>query len=177
MGSFVHGSMANALPHAIGAQYGAPGRQVVSLSGDGGLGMLLGELLTVRLHRIPVKIILFNNASLGMVRLEMMVDGFPAFETDHEAVDFAAVAEAMGIESARVERPADVRTVMERALAAPGPYLLDVVTDPNALSIPPHITPQQVKGFALAAGKTVLTGGVGKMLDLARSNLRNIPRP
>jgi pyruvate dehydrogenase (quinone) len=107
----------------------------------------------------------------------MMVDGFPAFETDHEAVDFAAVAEAMGIESARVERPTDVRTVMERALAAPGPYLLDVVTDPNALSIPPHITPQQVKGFALSAGKTVLTGGVGKMLDLARSNLRHIPRP
>lgn len=177
MGSFVHGSMANALPHAIGAQYGAPGRQVVSLSGDGGLGMLLGELLTVKLHRVPVKIIVFNNASLGMVRLEMMVDGFPAFETDHEAVDFAAVAEAMGIESARVERPTDVRTVMERALAAPGPYLLDVVTDPNALSIPPRITPQQVKGFALSAGKTVLTGGVGKMLDLARSNLRNIPRP
>ncbi|WP_301176907.1 pyruvate dehydrogenase [Actinomadura geliboluensis] len=177
MGSFVHGSMANALPHAIGAQYGAPGRQVVSLSGDGGLGMLLGELLTVKLHRVPVKIILFNNASLGMVKLEMMVDGFPAFETDHEAVDYAAVAAAMGIESARVERPSDVRTLMERALAAPGPYLLDVVTDPNALSIPPHITPQQVKGFALSAGKTVLTGGVGKMLDLARSNLRNIPRP
>ena len=177
MGSFVHGSMANALPHAIGAQYGAPGRQVVSLSGDGGLGMLLGELLTVRLHRVPVKVIVFNNASLGMVRLEMMVDGFPAFETDHEPVDYAAIAEAMGIESARVERPSDVRTVMERALAASGPYLLDVVTDPNALSIPPHITPQQVKGFALSAGKTVLTGGVGKMLDLARSNLRNVPRP
>ncbi|WP_433466077.1 pyruvate dehydrogenase [Spirillospora sp. CA-128828] len=177
MGSFVHGSMANALPHAIGAQFGAPGRQVVSVSGDGGLGMLLGELLTVKLHRVPVKIIVFNNASLGMVRLEMLVDGLPSYETDHEAVDYAAIAHAVGIESARVERPSDVRTVMERALAAPGPYLLDVVTDPNALSIPPHITPQQVKGFALAAGKTVLTGGVGKMLDLARSNLRNIPRP
>ncbi|XRQ10147.1 pyruvate dehydrogenase [Actinomadura welshii] len=177
MGSFVHGSMANALPHAIGAQFGTPGRQVISVSGDGGLAMLLGELLTVKLHRVPVKIILFNNASLGMVRLEMMVDGFPAYETDHEAVDYAAVAEAMGIESARVERPGDVRKAMETALAAPGPYLLDVVTDPNALSIPPHITPQQVKGFALSAGKTVLSGGVGKMLDLARSNLRNIPRP
>ncbi|WP_067451782.1 pyruvate dehydrogenase [Actinomadura macra] len=176
LGSFVHGSMANALPHAIGAQYGAPGRQVISVSGDGGLGMLLGELLTVKLHRVPVKIILFNNASLGMVRLEMMVDGLPSYETDHEAVDFAAIAEAAGIDSARVERPADVRSALSRALAAPGPYLLDVVTDPNALSIPPHITSQQVKGFALAAGKTVLTGGVGKMLDLARSNLRNIPR-
>ncbi|MFC6880547.1 pyruvate dehydrogenase [Actinomadura yumaensis] len=177
MGSFVHGSMANALPHAIGAQYAAPGRQVISLSGDGGLGMLLGELLTVRLHRLPVKILVFNNSSLGMVRLEMMVDGLPSYETDHESVDFAAIARGAGIESARVERPGDVRDALERALSAPGPYLLDVVTDPNALSIPPHITPQQVKGFALAAGKTVLTGGVGKMLDLARSNLRNIPRP
>ncbi|GGV17266.1 pyruvate dehydrogenase [Actinomadura cremea] len=177
MGSFVHGSMANALPHAVGAQYGAPGRQVVALAGDGGLGMLLGELLTVRLHRVPVKIIVFNNASLGMVRLEMMVDGLPAYETDHEPVDFAAIAEAAGIESSRVERPGDVRPALERALAAPGPYLLDVVTDPNALSIPPRITPQQIKGFALSAGKTVLTGGVGRMLDLARSNLRNIPRP
>ncbi|TDB97455.1 pyruvate dehydrogenase [Actinomadura sp. 7K534] len=177
MGSFVHGSMANALPHAIGAQYGAPGRQVISVSGDGGLGMLLGELLTVRLHRVPVKIIVFDNASLGMVRLEMMVDGFPAYETDHEAVDYAAVARAMGIESSRVERPAEVADGLKRALAAPGPYLLDVATDPNALSIPPRITSEQVKGFALSAGKTVLTGGVGKMLDLARSNLRNIPRP
>ncbi|RSN68960.1 MULTISPECIES: pyruvate dehydrogenase [Actinomadura] len=177
MGSFVHGSMANALPHAIGAQYGAPGRQVVAMAGDGGLGMLLGELLTVRLHRIPVKIIVFNNASLGMVRLEMMVDGLPSYETDHEPVDFAAIAAAAGIDASRVERPADVRPALERALAAPGPFLLDVVTDPNALSIPPRITPQQIKGFALSAGKTVLTGGVGRMVDLARSNLRNIPRP
>ncbi|MBT2206615.1 MULTISPECIES: pyruvate dehydrogenase [Actinomadura] len=177
MGSFVHGSMANALPHAIGAQYGAPGRQVISVSGDGGLGMLLGELLTVRLHRVPVKIVVFDNASLGMVKLEMLVDGLPSFETDHEAVDYAAIAEAAGIESARVERPSDVRGALGRALASPGPYLVDVVTDPNALSIPPRVTAQQIRGFALAAGKTVLTGGVGRMLDLARSNLRNIPRP
>ncbi|TDC78554.1 pyruvate dehydrogenase [Actinomadura sp. 7K507] len=177
LGSFVHGSMANALPHAIGAQFGAPGRQVISVSGDGGLSMLLGELLTVKLHRVPVKIIVFNNASLGMVRLEMMVDGFPAYETDHEAVDYAAIAACMGIESSRVERPSDVRAAIRTALGTPGPYLLDVATDPNALSLPPRITAQQVKGFALSAGKTVLTGGVGKMLDLARSNLRNIPRP
>ncbi|WP_329518743.1 pyruvate dehydrogenase [Spirillospora sp. NBC_01491] len=177
MGSFVHGSMANALPHAIGAQFAAPARQVVSLSGDGGLGMLLGELLTVKLHRLPVKILVFNNASLGMVRLEMLVDGLPSFETDHEAVDFAAIARGAGIAAVRVEKPADVRAALATALAAPGPYLVDLVTDPNALSLPPRITPQQVKGFALAAGKTVLTGGVGKMVDLARSNLRNIPRP
>ncbi|MGI5166509.1 pyruvate dehydrogenase [Spirillospora sp. CA-253888] len=176
MGSFVHGSMANALPHAIGAQLADRSRQVVSLSGDGGLGMLMGELLTVRLHDLPVKTVVFNNSSLGMVKLEMMVDGLPSFETDHAPVDFAAIAHAAGIPSVRVEKPAEVRDALARALAAPGPFLVDVVTDPNALSIPPHITGTQVKGFALAAGKTVLDGGVGKMLNLAKSNLRNIPR-
>ncbi|HVV24282.1 MAG TPA: pyruvate dehydrogenase [Pseudonocardiaceae bacterium] len=177
IGSFLHGTMANALPHAIGAQFAHPDRQVVSMSGDGGLGMLMGELLTVRLHRLPVKIVVFNNSSLGMVRLEMLVDGLPAFETDHEHVDFAAIARAVGLHSVRIEKPAEVRDGLADALAHRGPVLVDVVTDPNALSIPPHITAAQVKGFALAAGKVVLEGGVGKMLDLARSNLRNIPRP
>ncbi|WP_018654579.1 pyruvate dehydrogenase [Actinomadura flavalba] len=176
-GSFRHGSMANALPHAIGAQFGAPGRQVVSMSGDGGLGMLMGELLTVRLHDLPVKTIVFNNASLGMVKLEMLVDGMPDYETDHAPTDFAAIAQGAGIASARVTDPRKVREALETALAHDGPYLLDVVTDPNALSIPPAITADQVKGFALAAGKTVLTGGVGRMVDLAKSNLRNVPRP
>ncbi|MBW8482112.1 pyruvate dehydrogenase [Actinomadura parmotrematis] len=177
MGSFVHGSMANALPHAIGAQLADRRRQVVSMSGDGGLGMLMGELLTVKLHDLPVKIVVFNNASLGMVKLEMLVDGMPDFETDHAGVDFAAIAKAAGIESVRVEKPKQVRSALEKAFAHDGPYLVELVTDPNALSIPPHITADQLKGFALAAGRTVLTGGVGKMVDLARSNLRNIPRP
>jgi pyruvate dehydrogenase (quinone) len=177
IGSFRHGSMANALPHAIGAQLGAPGRQVVSMSGDGGLAMLLGELITVRLHRLPVKIVLFNNASLGMVKLEMMVDGIPDYQTDHEPTNFAAVAEAIGFRSMRVEAPADVRSTLEKGLAEPGPVLMEFVTDPNALSIPPAITGEQIRGFARSASKTVLGGGVGKMIDLARSNLRNIPRP
>jgi pyruvate dehydrogenase (quinone) len=176
IGSFLHGTMANALPHAIGAQFAHPGRQVISMSGDGGLGMLLGELLTVKLHRLPVKIVVFNNASLGMVRLEMMVDGLPAYETDHDAVDFAAIAAGAGIDAVRIEKPADVRDGLADALSRPGPVLVDVVTDPNALSIPPHVTAAQVKGFALSAGKVVLEGGVGKMIQLARSNLRNIPR-
>jgi pyruvate dehydrogenase (quinone) len=177
IGSFVHGTMANALPHAIGAQLAYPGRQVISMSGDGGLGMLLGELLTVALHQLPVKIITFNNSSLGMVKLEMLVDGIPDFETDHAPVDYAAIAKAAGIHALRVEQPADVRSALGEALSHPGPALVDLVTDPNAMSIPPHITGGQVKGFAVAASKIVLTGGVGRMLELARSNVRNIPRP
>ncbi|MFC9325955.1 pyruvate dehydrogenase [Kitasatospora sp. NPDC057015] len=177
IGSFLHGSMANALPHAIGAQLACPGRQVISMSGDGGLGMLLGELLTVARHRLPVKTVVFNNGALGMIKLEMLVSGYPEYEIDNGDVDYAAIARAAGIPAKRVTDPAKVREVLAEALERPGPALVDVVTDPNALSIPPHITAAQLKGFALAAGRTVLSGGVGKMIDLARSNLRNIPRP
>jgi pyruvate dehydrogenase (quinone) len=175
IGSFLHGTMANALPHAIGAQFAYPKRQVISMSGDGGLGMLLGELLTVALHRLPVKIITFNNSSLGMVKLEMLVTGVPDFGTDHAPVDYAAIAHAAGIHAIRIEQPRDIRAGLKDALAHPGPALVDLVTDPNALSIPPHISGAQITGFALAATKVVLSGGVGKMLELARSNLRNIP--
>jgi pyruvate dehydrogenase (quinone) len=175
IGSFRHGSMANALPHAIGAQFAYRGRQVISMSGDGGLGMLLGELLTVALHDLPVKIVVFNNSSLGMVKLEMLVDGIPDFGTDSAPVDYAAIAAAAGIHSVRVEDPADVLAGMRDVLAHPGPALIDVVTDPNVLSLPPHITAAEVKGFALGGTKVVLNGGVGRMLELARANLRNIP--
>jgi pyruvate dehydrogenase (quinone) len=177
IGSFRHGSMANALPHAIGAAMAEPGRQVVSLSGDGGLAMLMGDLLTLSAYRLPVKIVLFNNATLGMVKLEMLVSGYPDFGTDHPEVDFSAVAAACGIPSARVEKPSEVHDALAEAFTRPGPALVELVTDPNALSIPPKITAAQVRGFALAAGRTVLDGGVGKMLDMARSNLRNVPRP
>lgn len=176
IGSWVHGTMANALPQAIGAQLVDPGRQVVSLSGDGGLAMLLGELLTVKTHQLPVKVVVFNNSSLGMVRLEMMVAGDPPFGTDHDSVDFAAIARAAGFHAIRVEDPDDVRAGLRAVLAHDGPALLDVVTDPNALELPPHITKDEVKGFALSVGRTVLGGGVGAIIDLARSNLRNIPR-
>ena len=175
IGSFLHGTMANALPHAIGAQLAYPGRQVISMSGDGGLGMLLGELLTVALHRLPVKIVTFNNSSLGMVKLEMLVTGIPDFATDHASVDYAAIAKAAGIHAVRIEHPKDVRAGLVDALAHPGPALVDLVTDPNALSLPPHISGTQMAGFALAATKIVLSGGVGRMLEMARSNLRNIP--
>ncbi len=114
IGSFSHGTMANALPHAIGAQFAYPGRQVISMSGDGGLGMLLGELLTVKLHELPVKIVVFNNSSLGMVKLEMLVDGLPDYETDHTPVDFSAIAKAVGIHSIRVEKPGDLRSALAK---------------------------------------------------------------
>jgi pyruvate dehydrogenase (quinone) len=172
LGSWVHGTMANALPHAIGAQLVDRGRQVVSMSGDGGLAMLLGELLTVRTHRLPVKVVVFNNSSLGMVRLEMMVDGEPPFETDHDNVDFAAIARAAGFHAVRVEKPDELRPAMRAMLDHDGPALLDVVTDPDALEIPPHITKAEAAGFALSTGRTVLAGGVGQMAHIARSNLR-----
>lgn len=175
-GSWHHGTMANALPQAVGAAFACPGRQVISLSGDGGLGMLMGELLTVKLHDLDTKIVVFNNSSLGMVKLEMLVEGIPDHETDHEQVDFAAIAQGVGIRSVRITDPKKLRTQLQEALAAPGPGLIDVVTDPDALSMPPKISAQQIRGFATASTKIVLGGGVGKMLDMAATNLRNVPR-
>lgn len=177
LGSFLHGSMANALPHAIGAQLAAPDRQVIAMAGDGGLSMLMGELLTLKSLDLPVKVIVFNNSSLGMVKLEMLVDGLPDYGTDHQHADYAAIAAGAGLHSRRVEQPGDVHDGLRDVLSHDGPAVLDLVTDPNALSMPPNITASQVKGFALAASRTVLSGGVGKMLQLAKSNLRNVPRP
>lgn len=174
MGSFIHGTMANALPHAIGAAFADPGRQVIAMCGDGGLSMLLGELLTVARHRLPITAVVFNNGTLGMVELEMLVEGFPAHGTSLGDVDYAAIATQAGLDAVRVTRPEQLPDALARALATPGPSLVDVVTDPNALSLPPRVTAQQIRGFATAATKTVLTGGVGRMLDMARSNLRNI---
>lgn len=175
-GSWHHGSMANALPQAIGASLAFPQRQVISMSGDGGLGMLMGELLTVKLHDLNTKILVFNNSSLGMVKLEMLVEGLPDHGTDHEDVDYAAIAEAVGIGSVRITDPKKLKKQLAAALATPGPMLIDVVTDPDALSMPPKITAQQIRGFATASTKVVLGGGVGKMLDMAASNIRNLPR-
>jgi pyruvate dehydrogenase (quinone) len=177
IGSFRHGSMANALPQAMGAQTACPGRQVVSMSGDGGLAMLMGELLTVHGRGLPIKVVVFNNGSLGMIRLEMMAAGYPYFETDHGITDYAAIGAACGLDSAVIEDPGEVRATLKSMLQADGPTLVDVRTDPNALSMPPRITAEQVRGFALASMRTVVDGGVGRMVELARSNIRNIPRP
>jgi pyruvate dehydrogenase (quinone) len=177
LGSFVHGSMANALPQAIGAQFLDRGRQVVSLSGDGGFSMLMGDFLTLVQYGLPVKVVVFNNSSLGMVDLEMMVDGLPSYGTGYPHTDYAAIATAAGAHGIRVEKPGEVRDALRVAFSHDGPALVDVVTDPSALAVPPKITSEQVTGFALSASRTVLTGGVGRMIQLARANLRNVPRP
>ncbi|AVH94850.1 MULTISPECIES: pyruvate dehydrogenase [Streptomyces] len=177
IGSFSHGSMANALPQAIGAQFTDLNRQVVSLSGDGGFSMLMGDFLTLVQYDLPVKVVVFNNSSLGMVELEMMVAGLPSYGTTNKNPDFAAIARAAGAHGIRVEKPKQLAGALKEAFKHKGPALVDVVTDPNALSIPPKIKADMVTGFALSASKIVLDGGVGKMLQMARSNLRNVPRP
>ncbi|CAM5324174.1 pyruvate dehydrogenase [Streptomyces tanashiensis] len=177
IGSFSHGSMANALPQAIGAQFTDRNRQVVSLSGDGGFSMLMGDFLTLVQYDLPVKVVLFDNSSLGMVELEMLVAGLPSYGTTNKNPDFAAIARAAGAYGVRVEKPKQLAGALKDAFRHKGPALVDVVTDPNALSIPPKISADMVTGFALSASKIVLDGGVGRMLQMARSNLRNVPRP
>ncbi|MFE4309020.1 pyruvate dehydrogenase [Streptomyces sp. NPDC056891] len=177
IGSFSHGSMANALPQAIGAQFTDRNRQVVSLSGDGGFSMLMGDFLTLVQYDLPVKVIVFNNSSLGMVELEMLVSGLPSYGTTNKNPDFAAIARAAGAYGVRVEKPRHLTSALKDAFKHKGPALVDVVTDPNALSIPPKISADMVTGFALSASKIVLDGGVGRMVQMARSNLRNVPRP
>ncbi|WP_328320569.1 pyruvate dehydrogenase [Streptomyces sp. NBC_00388] len=177
IGSFSHGSMANALPQAIGAQFTDRNRQVVAMSGDGGFSMLMGDFLTLVQYDLPVKVVVFNNSALGMVELEMMVGGLPSYGTTHHPCDFAAIARAAGAYGVRVEKPKQLAGALADAFKHKGPALVDVVTDPNALSIPPRISADMVSGFALSASKIVLDGGVGRMLQMARSNLRNVPRP
>ena len=177
IGSFSHGSMANALPMAIGAQFTDRRRQVVAMSGDGGFAMLMGDFLSLVQHDLPVKVVLFDNSALGMVELEMLVAGLPSYGTTNVNPDFAAVARACGAYGVRVEKPRQLAGALKDAFRHKGPALVDIVTDPNALSIPPKISAEMVTGFALSASKIVLDGGVGRMLQMARSNLRNVPRP
>lgn len=176
IGSFLHGSMANALPQAIGAQFAHPDRQVVAMAGDGGLSMLMGDMLTAKTYNLPLTVALFNNSTLGMVKLEMLVDKLPDFGVDVPGTNYAAIAEAMGWQAIRVEDPRDLEDAYAKALSHHGPSLIDIVTDPMALSIPPKITSDQVFGFATAMSKIVLNGGAGEAVAMGRSNLRNVPR-
>lgn len=176
IGSFLHGSMANALPHAIGAQVAFPNRQVISVSGDGGLSMLLGELVTARMYNLPIKVVVFNNSTLGMVKLEMLVNGLPDYGTDVHDVNYAEVASAIGLHGERVTEPTRLRGALQEAFAYNGPALIEVMTDPNALSLPPEIRSGQVIGFATAMSKIVLNRGAGEAVAMATSNMRNIPR-
>jgi pyruvate dehydrogenase (quinone) len=171
LGSFNHGSMANALPQAIGAQVSHPGRQVVSLSGDGGLAMLMGDLLSLQQLQAPVKIIVFKNNSLAFVELEMKAAGILDFGTDLRNPNFAKMAEGAGLLGLTAETPAQVRPMIAQALKYAGPALVEVLVDRQELSMPPTITAQQVKGFSLFTLKAVLSGRGEEILDLARINL------
>jgi pyruvate dehydrogenase (quinone) len=171
LGSFNHGSMANALPQAIGAQVSHPGRQVVSLSGDGGLAMLLGDLLSLRQLKAPVKIIVFKNESLAFVELEMKAAGIIDFGTDLKDPDFAKLADAAGLLGLSAETPGDVRSMIAQALEHDGPALVEVPVSRQELSMPPTITLEQAKGFSLFALKVVLNGRADEIVDLVNVNL------
>jgi pyruvate dehydrogenase (quinone) len=170
LGSFSHGSMANALPQAIGAQAALPDRQIVSLSGDGGLAMLLGDLLTLKQANLPVKVVVFNNSSLGFVELEMKAAGRISFGTDLVNPNFAKLAESADVLGIRVEAPEDVRPALQRALSHAGPALVDVVVNRHELAMPPSISVEQALGFSLYMIRAVLSGRGDEVIDLAKTN-------
>jgi pyruvate dehydrogenase (quinone) len=174
IGSFNHGSMANALPQAIGAQASHPGRQVVALSGDGGVAMLLGELITLRQQHLPVKVVVFNNGALSFVELEMKAAGIVTYGTDLDNPDFAAIAKAVGLFGARVEKADELDDALRAAFEHDGAALVDVRTDRAELSLPPKVSYGQLKGFTLYATRTILSGGGDELIELAKTNLREL---
>ncbi len=174
LGSFNHGSMANAMPQAIGAALSSPGRQVIALAGDGGISMLLGDLATIVQYKLPVKIVVFNNRSLGMVKLEMEVAGLPDWQTEMQNPDFALVAQAMGMKGITIADPDQVEQGLREALAFNGPVLINVMTDPNALAMPPKIEFEQVKGMTVAMSKLILNGRMGDVWDTIKANYKHI---
>ena len=164
-------SMANALPQAIGAQETFPGRQVICLSGDGGFSMLMGDFISLKQLKMPIKVVVFNNSSLSFVELEMKAAGFLSHATDLVETDFSRLAEAVGILGLRAERPEQVKTVLSQALEHEGPALVDVIVNRQELAMPPTITREQIKGFTLYMIKAVLNGKGDEVVDLAKTNL------
>ena len=172
LGSFVHGSMANAVAQAIGAQASHRTRQVVALAGDGGLAMMLGDLITLRQLKLPVKIVVFNNSSLAFVELEMKAAGIVNYGTNLDNPDFAGIARAIGLHGIRIERPNDLEAALRQAFVdTPGPALIEVMVNRQELSMPPSITFAQAKGFSLWAAKSVLSGRGDEVIDLAKTNV------
>jgi pyruvate dehydrogenase (quinone) len=171
LGSFNHGSMANAMLQALGAQASAPDRQVVSLSGDGGFTMMMGDFLSLTQLNLPVKIIVYNNGSLGFVAMEMKAGGYLSTGTDLDNPNFAAMAEAIGIKGIRVEDSADLPGALQQAFDHKGPVLLDVVTAKQELVMPPKIKAEQAKGFSLYMLKAIINGRGDEIVELARTNL------
>ena len=174
IGSFNHGSMANALPQAIGVQASHPDRQVVTLSGDGGLAMLLGELLTLRQQHLPVNVVVLNNGALGFVELEMKADGIVTYGTDLDNPSFAEIARAVGLYGVRIERPSELEDGLRTAFAHDGPTVVEVMTVRQELSIPPKITAEQASGFTLWATRSILSGRGDEVLQVAKTNLREL---
>jgi pyruvate dehydrogenase (quinone) len=164
--------MANAMVQAIGAQAAFPGRQTVSLSGDGGFAMLMGDLLTIRQLDLPVKIVIINNGMLGFVDMEMKAAGYLPSNVELANPNFAAVAQASGIKGIRVEQAVDLEQALKDAFAHPGPAVVDVVTNRDELAMPPKVTLEQIGGFSLWMAKAVLSGRGDAVLDLAKSNIR-----
>ena len=173
LGSFNHGSMANAMPQAIGAALAYPGRQVVALCGDGGISMLLGDLATIVQYHLPIKLIVFNNRSLGMVKLEMEVAGLPDWQTTMLNPDFARVALSMGMAGYNVINPDDVFPTLQKVFNADGPALVNIMTDPNALAMPPKIEFSQMLGFAQTMYKLMMEGRSKEVLDTIDTNLKH----
>jgi len=174
VGSFNHGSMANGLSQAIGAQATYPARQVIALCGDGGLAMLLGELLTLHQQQLPVKVVVFNNGALSFVELEMKAAGIPSFGTDLVDPDFAGIARAAGLFGARVEKASELEDALRAAFTHDGPALVDVRVARQELSLPPKLTYGQIKGFTLWATRTVLSGEGSELVELTKTNLREL---
>src|SRR5665648_98949 len=174
LGSFNHGSMANAMPQAIGAALACPGKQVIAFCGDGGLSMMLGDLMTIIQYKLPVKIIVFNNSSLGMVKLEMEVAGIPDQETDMLNPDFAKIAEAMEMPAFTIHDPEEVKPVLEKALLMEGPVLVSIQTDPNALAMPPKLELDQMKGMSLYMAKMMLGGRMDEVFNIISSNYKHL---
>jgi pyruvate dehydrogenase (quinone) len=171
VGSFWHGSMANAMAQGLGAQAAFPGRQVISLSGDGGFTMLMGDFLTLAQHRLPLKVLVFNNGALGFIELEQKSTGFLTFGTELQNPNFAAMGEAVGIRGIRLEDPAEVDEGVAAALAHDGPVLVDAVVNRTELAMPPSITLEMAKGFRLYMVKAVMSGRGDEIIDLAKTNL------
>jgi len=171
LGSFNHGSMANALPQAIGAQVTHPDRQVIAMSGDGGIAMLMGDLLTLRQHELPVKVIVYRNDALAFVELEMKAAGVLEFTTDLRNPDFARIAEGAGLLGLKAETADQVEPAIAKALAHDGPALVEVAVARQELSMPPTITLEEAKGFSLYMLRAVLNGRGDEVIDLAKTNL------
>lgn len=171
LGSFNHATMANALPQAIGAQVTYPERQVIAMSGDGGLAMLLGELLTLRQHDLPVKVVVFKNDSLAFVTLEMVSAGLLEFATDLRNPSFAALAEAAGLLGLSVTSPEQLRPALAQALAHPGPALVEVQVSRQEIVLPPTIDLELVRKFGLFIVKAVMSGRGDEVIDLAKTSL------